>query len=112
MEYYSDDPDFRPGLTLLAMRGDEAIAFIRCDVTAEREWGARLGWIAHLGVRPEWRGRGVASGLLSLIMRRLRVEDLGYVELDVGSDNPEAKRLYERAGFTGTGHRTLYGKDA
>lgn len=112
MEYYTHDPDFRPDLTLLAMRGDEAIAFIRCDVTDERESGARVGWIAHLGVRREWRGGGVASALLSLILQRLRAEGLEYAELDVGSDNPEAKRLCKRVGFTDTGHRTLYGKDA
>lgn len=111
-EYYADDPDFRPDLTLLALSGGEAIAFVRCDVTAVREWGVPGGWIAHIGVRPEWRGRGVASGLLTLIMQKLRAEGLGYAELDVGSDNPEAKRLYERAGFTDTGHRTLYAKDA
>ncbi len=110
--YYADDPDFRPDLTLLAMCGDEGIAFIRCDVTDEREWRAQVGWIAHLGVRREWRGRGMGFGLLSLIMQRLCAEGLEYAELDVGSDNPDAKRLYERAGFTDTGHRTLYAKDA
>lgn len=111
-EHYADDPDFRPDLTLLAMLGDEAIAFIRCDVVDERELAARVGWIAHVGVRREWRGIGVGSGLLSVSLQHFRAEGLGYAELNVGSDNPNARRLFERAGFTATGQRTLYSKDA
>ncbi len=51
--------------------------------------------IAFLGVIPEKQGCGIGSGLLQY------VKDLGYnVWLQVLYTNPDAKRLYERHGFT------------
>jgi ribosomal protein S18 acetylase RimI-like enzyme len=66
----------------------------------EAATGRREAYLAKIGVRREYRGRGIASGLLRHTLRGYR--DHGYVEssLDVDTNNPTgAFGLYERAGY-------------
>jgi ribosomal protein S18 acetylase RimI-like enzyme len=66
----------------------------------EQATGRREAYLAKIGVRREYRGRGVASGLLRHALRAYR--EHGYVEssLDVDTNNPTgAFGLYERAGY-------------
>lgn len=104
--YWAGDDDFRADLSLLALDGDEGAGLLLCDVDSE----ASAGWISKVGVSPRWRRRGLASALMGRALSRLRAEGLGSVALDVGDDNPDARRLYERLGFAVVGHRTVYGK--
>jgi ribosomal protein S18 acetylase RimI-like enzyme len=66
----------------------------------EAATGRREAYLAKIGVRREYRGRGVASALLRHALAAYR--DRGYVEssLDVDTRNPTgAFGLYERAGY-------------
>lgn len=58
-----------------------------------------MGEIAQIAVRPDWRRRGLAGGLLNRVMRGFR--DLGLEDalLSVDVSNGRAIRVYERAGF-------------
>lgn len=55
--------------------------------------------IHDLYVRPAWRGRGVASGLIESVCQRSAAVGAAAVSLEVRSDNPRAAALYERLGF-------------
>lgn len=50
-------------------------------------------------VRPAYRGAGVGSLLLETAERDLEQRGFYRVALNVGRDNPDARRLYERFGY-------------
>ena len=58
--------------------------------------------IGNIHVRPEWRGRGVGTALITDAETRI---DRGTVTIGVGIDNPDAERLYRRLGYADTGLR-------
>lgn len=59
----------------------------------------RLHYIAHLGVVPELRGRGIGAQLVEHLLGIGRVQGRTTAGLDVAVTNPRAQRLYERLGF-------------
>ncbi|WP_185267175.1 GNAT family N-acetyltransferase [Halopseudomonas xiamenensis] len=62
--------------------------------------------LMDLSLLPAWRGRGIGSHLLSLLVREADAADRS-IRLYVEPDNP-ARRLYERFGFTITGQHPVY----
>jgi ribosomal protein S18 acetylase RimI-like enzyme len=57
------------------------------------------GWIAGMGVAPEWRGRGQAAPLMQAALAEARTLGLASVDLEVLAQNTPARRLYTRLGF-------------
>jgi mycothiol synthase len=106
VEWTADDPDFRPGLSWVALAGAEPVGFI---TTAEdsRE-SIPTGFIIQTGTRPDWRGRGLATALVTRALRAY--QDAGYsaAVLDVNVNNPTARRLYDRLGFTAIRRRGAF----
>jgi len=82
----------------------------RADLSLLISEGEEHGWIDQLGVRPPWRGRGLAGALLSEIMRRCQTDGLRHAMLDVNIDNPQAIGVYERLRFELFRRRTVYKK--
>lgn len=71
------------------------------DLAARR--GFREGYTELLGVRREYRGRGIAQALLADAMHRFTVAGMDVASLDVDSENPTgALALY-----TGMGYRAV-----
>ena len=104
------DPEYRPDLDLVAVAPDGALAgFCLCFVG--REENARLGrgegWIDTLGVRPAYRGFGLARALLLTGLRRLQAGGVDIAVLGTGEDNVNATRLYRSVGF-GVAYRVLW----
>ncbi len=64
-----------------------------------RTIGPGVGEIKRMYVTPSWRGRGVARRLLGALEDAARSLGLDRVRLDTGSRQPEARRLYETAGY-------------
>lgn len=62
-------------------------------------------YIAHLGVAPKWRNRGIGRQLLEHFLARSRQEGRTHAALDVSVENPRAQMLYERIGFEMTEER-------
>jgi putative acetyltransferase len=58
-----------------------------------------LGEIKRTFVRPGWRGRGVARALLARLEDEARARGVAILRLETGSLQPEARMLYERAGY-------------
>jgi mycothiol synthase len=97
---------FDPSLWFLARAGDELAGGSLCLV---REDGA--GWVNVLGVRTQYRGRGVGLALLRHSFCEFRRRGFTQAGLDVDSENPSgATRLYERSGLRVTRHSDAYRK--
>ena len=100
--FYIQSSSFRPDLTFVAMDG-ERVAGLSLNMVhpeANERQNIREGWITELGVRREWRKRGVATALLCQAMRAFEAEGLDYATLGVDAASPTgALRLYERLGF-------------
>ena len=96
------DPRFRGDLTFLVLDGDE-VAGCAVNYVAEDDWaatGVKEGWIGQLGVRREWRKRGIATALLVRSMAAFRAAGLEAASLGVDAENPTgAVGIYERVGF-------------
>lgn len=79
---------------LLALDGDQIVAFLR-QVT-----GGEVAQVAALGTRKPWRGRGIASALLSRAFAEMASAGHREVTLWVDAENETgAVGLYERVGM-------------
>ena len=88
-------PDHDPSLWFVVRDGDEIAAATRND--PERSGG---GWIGAIGVRPAWRGRGLAKALLLHSFREFHRRGRRRVGLGVDSENSTgATKLYESVGM-------------
>jgi ribosomal protein S18 acetylase RimI-like enzyme len=74
-----------------AIKADQMIGFIAGDKKS-----SALGWIATIGVLPEYRRQGVAAALLSECETQLGVSK---IRLSVRLGNRNAIRLYEKFGY-------------
>lgn len=92
----------RPDLHRIAVADDEVVGYAIVGVHPQ-DWetkGIRDAWVRGLGTLPDWRGRGVASGLLVTVMRAMAAEGFSHASLGVDSDSPTgATRLYAAHGF-------------
>lgn len=89
---------FDPSLWWLVEEGDELAAI---SLNAWHFSGdPQFGWVHVLGVRPQWRKRGVATALLHHSFRDFRERGATRVGLGVDGENTTgAVRLYERVGM-------------
>ena len=95
--WFVDDPAFDPSLWLLAEAGDDLAGIVIARASGVEPG---LGWIRILGVRPEYRNRGLGQALLRHIFAEFKRRDFDAVGLGVDAENPTgAVRVYERAGM-------------
>jgi mycothiol synthase len=106
-ESRSGAPDFDPSLWFAARDGDELAAAVRNDPF--RSGG---GWVAALGVRRAWRGRGLGKALLLHSFGEFHRRGTTRVSLGVDADNPTgATRLYESVGMHVELEQVVYEKE-
>lgn len=78
----------------------------------EQDWealGYRLGFTELIGVRRAWRGRRVATALLTAAMKAYQRDGMQYAGLGVDTENPSgAYGLYEHLGYARTRGSSLY----
>jgi GNAT superfamily N-acetyltransferase len=93
--------DFRPEDVLVARSGfviarvgGEAVA---CG--AYRPLAEGVAEIKRMYVEPAFRGRGLGRLVLAELEARARRDGYALVRLDTGTEQPEAMKLYETAGY-------------
>ncbi len=97
---------FDPALWWLALDGEEVAAAVQCT----RRYG--MGWVAMLGVRPQWRRRGLGEQLLRTAFAEFARRGEARVGLGVDAESPTgATRLYERLGMRVAFQANIYRKD-
>lgn len=112
-QWVSEARAFRPAVSRLIWDGDEIAGYVLVyEYEAETAaTGVREAWIGLVGTRPPWRGRGVASALLTHVLAACR--DSGYerasLSVDTGNSTG-ALGLYQRAGFVVTAQATSYAR--
>jgi mycothiol synthase len=100
-------PDHDPSLWFLVRTDEDVVAATRND--PERSGG---GWIGAIGVRPAWRGRGLAKALLLHSFREFHRRGLRRVGLGVDSENATgATRLYESIGMVVDSENVVWEKE-
>jgi mycothiol synthase len=105
--YGIERADFDPSLWWLAEDGDELAAL--CLDAWHISGDPEFGWVAVLGVRPEWRRQGLGTALLHHSFRDFRSRGATRVGLGVDAENTTgAVRLYERAGMHVTRRNETY----
>jgi len=88
-------PDHDPSLWFLVRTDQDVVAATRND--PERSGG---GWIGAIGVRPAWRGRGLAKALLLQSFGEFHRRGQRRVGLGVDAENVTgATKLYESVGM-------------
>lgn len=99
------------GAYLVGWAGDQPVAG-----GGIRTIGPGLGEIKRMYVAPTWRGRGVARLLLAALEDAARSLNLTTVRLDTGDRQPDARHLYESAGYVpianynGNDHAAFWGE--
>jgi mycothiol synthase len=90
---YVSEVGFRQDLSWVVIASDQPVAFITCS-----EFGG-LGWVSQVGVAPEFRGQGIAFGLISTALQKFK--SLGFIEagLHVNVNNADAAMVFHQLGF-------------
>lgn len=93
-QFFQPEPD----LWILATAGDEIVGMALCS--SQRAGQPDLGWVSTLGVRRDWRRRGLALAILRHAFRLLAERGRARAGLGVDAQSlTGATRLYEKAGM-------------
>jgi mycothiol synthase len=88
---------FDPSLWVIASIGDQIVGECLCHLS--REFGPEDGWISIVGIRPEWRGRGLGRAVLTEGLRLLQEAGFATASLHVDAANTPAVSLYRSLGM-------------
>lgn len=92
-------------MSFVALSGGELVGYLLGSLIVPE------GEILRIATAPSHRRRGIASRLLSDVLRRMMPEGLEEVFLEVRESNAAARALYSDAGFAVCGKRKKYYKD-
>ena len=82
-----------PGLSFVAVVGDEVVGCVMCGHDGRR------GYLQHLIVRPEHRGRGIARRLVSACIDALSGIGIDKSHVDVLVSNEAAQAFWLKLGW-------------
>ena len=99
--------DARLGGAWLAEVDGTAIGYVVLTLGFAMEYGGLRGCIDDLYVRQGARGRGAAAALLAAARDAAIGRGVRALQVEVGAENPIARRLYARAGYAESGHLLL-----
>ena len=71
------------------------------------EFGGVAAFVDELFVAREFRGRGVGTKALELVIDEARRLDVAILLLEVTQSNERAKQLYRKVGFADRGHHLM-----
>ncbi|KIS27756.1 GCN5 family acetyltransferase [Arthrobacter sp. SPG23] len=111
-----NDPQARPDLSAVVLdRASGTVAGYQLashDPGSAASRGYSEGYTDLLGVRREYRGRGIAQALLADAMRRFAAAGMDRASLDVDSENPTgALALYEKMGYAAVNRSLAWDKE-
>ena len=108
---FRDRPDFDPSLWVVAWDGDRVAGMVVnvIDPADTARTGSVRGLLDTVGIRREWRRRGLARALIVRSLALLRDRGATSAFLGVDAENPNrALTLYERCGFRTTTSETVW----
>ena len=84
-----------PDLCFCALAGETLVA------TVMGSFDGRRGYVQHLAVAPEYRGRGIGTALMQTLMEQMEEMDIRKVHLLVKKENLKVRNFYEKLGWSG-----------
>jgi ribosomal protein S18 acetylase RimI-like enzyme len=63
------------------------------------EFGGRDAFVDEFFLLEDFRGKGIGSDVLAMVIQRLREDEVKALHLEVGQSNQRARAMYEAAGF-------------
>ncbi len=87
------------GQAWLVLDGRDPVGYVIFTYGFDIEFGGRLATITDLYLEPSHRGRGIGGKVLEHLEEYGRTAGLRGLELQVETDNAEARRLYDKFGF-------------
>lgn len=82
-----------PGLSVVAMVGDEIIGSIMAGHDGRR------GFLQHAVVVPAWRDKGIARSMQNWCLEKLTAEQVMWVHLDVTLENTSGQSFWRKHGW-------------
>jgi GNAT superfamily N-acetyltransferase len=91
-----------PDLGFVWMASDESGAAGICVIcyAVSTSMGSLVAKLDDVSVKEDRRGKGVGTALMEQLKEQLRKESVTRIDVGVHLENPEARRFYERLGFT------------
>jgi ribosomal protein S18 acetylase RimI-like enzyme len=81
---------------LEAWSGDKLVGLLAVYCNDQQQGSA---FITSVSVLKEWKGRGIAAGLMQQCIAHVRTTGMRQISLEVARDNLPAIGLYEKSGF-------------
>jgi GNAT superfamily N-acetyltransferase len=97
-----ENPNFRGDLSVIAFNksNEQVIGLCLCSVETGHSETTSDGWVFQLGIRPEWRGKRIASALLLSAVDNFKAAGLTTVRISLDVANPTgAAWLAAKDGF-------------
>jgi len=99
--------------TTVAFVGGEPVVAIGLVTLRTNVWfSGPVALLDELYVAPDRRGGGIGSAIITALLERARTHGWGLVEVNVDEFDHDARRFYERLGFSnteaGSDERALY----
>jgi len=98
--------------TIAVLAGDPAVALAVVTLRSNVWFDGPVALLDELVVVPEHRGAGIGTSVLRFAMELCRHADAELMEINVDIGDVDARRFYERHGFTAiepdTGEHALY----
>ncbi|MBD3234136.1 MAG: GNAT family N-acetyltransferase [candidate division Zixibacteria bacterium] len=96
----SIDEIYSAALSKMAFNeADELVGFITSN---------EKGWIGQIFVREDYQRKGLGAYFISDLIHRLVEKKINRISLAVLSDNPSAKGLYQKFGFSSVGSNPMW----
>jgi ribosomal protein S18 acetylase RimI-like enzyme len=92
-DFFSRSKSIEEDASLLLCAGDRIVGFHKIDIIGEG------GFVNGVGIRPEFRRRGLAKMLMTASLVRAARNRMENVILEVDIENHQAIALYEQLGF-------------
>ena len=91
----------------MAAEATSPVGYIVLTFSFSMEYGGVRGFVDDLYVQPQARGRGIGAALLSTVRSVCVLRGVRNLQVEIGSENGTARRLYQRAGYVERGHLLL-----
>ncbi len=99
---WAENPGNTPELWQVAWDGEQVAGMVltRIDDASNQALNRKRGYTEHIFVRLPWRGRGLATALVTRSLQTLKVQGMEEAELGVDAENESgAFGFYQRLGY-------------